>query len=58
MNKITVTFDRSQEDIPTMVVVREAYSYMRNQNEFYIENIITGDKACEIWDILTSKKED
>lgn len=47
MNKIIVTFDKSQEDIPTLVIAEEGWSYLNPS--IVVKNVITGDKAIQIW---------
>lgn len=54
MNKITVTFDKSQEDIPTLVVAEDSYGFL-NSN-LIIKNIISGEKAVKLWKELTEKE--
>jgi len=59
MSKIIVTFDNSQEDIPTLVVAEEGWSYLNPS--IVVKNVITGDKAIEIWSELKGlnrRKED
>ena len=50
MNKIIVTFDKSQEDIPTLVVAEEGWSYL--SPSIVVKNVITGDRAVQIWEEL------
>lgn len=50
MNKLIVTFDKSQEDIPTLVVAEEGWSYLNPS--IVVKNVITGDKAISIWNEL------
>lgn len=53
MQKCQVTFDRSNEDIPTLVVSREAYFSLMPGAE--VIKVITGDDAVRIWNELTGK---
>ena len=56
MNKIIVTYDKSNEDIPTLVVGREdGYSLLGGQS-LRIDKVITGQKAEDIWEELTGQK--
>ncbi len=50
MGRLTVTFDKSSEDIPTLIVVRDT-GYMFGDSVNII-NVITGDEAVEIWNKL------
>lgn len=54
MDKYVVTFDKSNEDIPTLVISRENY-FSIGGPMVDIVNIITGDEATRIWDSLTKK---
>ena len=49
MNKIIVTFDKSQEDIPTLVVAEEGWNYL--SPSIVVKNVITGDRAVH-WRVL------
>lgn len=53
MQKCQVTFDRSNEDIPTLVVYREAYFTLMPGTE--VIKVITGSDAERIWHELTGK---
>ena len=55
MNKIIVTFDKSQEDIPTLVVAEEGWSYL--SPSIVVKNVITGDRAVQIWEELKGMKK-
>ena len=55
MNKIIVTFDKSQEDIPTLVVAEEGWSYL--SPSIVVKNVITGDRAVQIWKELKGMKK-
>lgn len=50
MSKITVTFDKSSEDIPTLMIARDT-GYLFG-GAIDIINVITGDEAVEIWNRL------
>ena len=53
-NRIIVTFDKSQEDIPVLMTFRENYfSYLSNNPSINVINTITGDEANRIWNMLT-----
>ena len=56
MNKIIVTYDKSNEDIPTLVVGREDGYSLLGGVSFRIEKVITGQKAEDIWEDLTGEK--
>lgn len=45
---ITVTFDKTEEDIPCLCVTRQVFSLCGN--EIYVDKVITGEKAdrCEV----------
>lgn len=53
-DKLIITFDKSQEDIPTLVVAREGWSLLNPAME--VINIITGDDAIKIWEQLKEQK--
>ena len=55
MNKIIVTFNKSQEDIPTLVVAEEGWSYL--SPSIVVKNVITGDRAVQIWEELKGMKK-
>ena len=50
MNKYIVTFDKSNEDIPTLVVARESWFSLMPSTE--IVQVVTGDEAVRIWNKL------
>ena len=54
MSKYIVTFDKSNEDIPTLVVSKESFFALGPGMD--IIQVITGDEAINIWNKL-SKKE-
>lgn len=54
MNKLIITFDNSQEDIPTLIVAEEGWNILNPS--INITNVITGNKAIEIWEQLKGKK--
>lgn len=53
---ITVTFDKTEEDIPCLCVARQGFSLCGN--EMYIDKVITGERAEKLWDELTKFKAD
>lgn len=53
MQKCQVTFERSNEDIPTIVVSREAYFSLMPGAD--VVRVITGSDAERIWHELTGK---
>ena len=53
---ITVTFDKTEEDIPCLCVARQVFSLYGN--EMYIDKVITGERAERLWDELTKSKAD
>lgn len=53
MNKIIVTFDNSQEDVPVLVVAEEGWNILNPALK--VTNIITGNKAIEIWKQLKNE---
>ena len=57
-NRIIVTFDTSQEDIPVLMTFRENYfTYLSNNPSLNVINTITGDEANRIWNMLTKAGE-
>ena len=55
MNRYIVTFDKSNEDIPTLIVGRESYFSLNPGMD--IIRVVTGSEAVRIWNELTSKTE-
>lgn len=55
MNKYIVTFDKSNEDVPTLVVGRESFFALTQGMD--IINIITGEKAIKLFNELSGKAE-
>lgn len=55
MNKYVVTFDKSNEDIPTLIVSRESYFALSPGMD--ILSVITGDKAIRLFNELSGKTE-
>ena len=53
---ITVTFDKTEEDIPCLCVTRQVFFFFLN--EIYVDKVITGEKAERLWDELTKSKAD
>lgn len=53
---ITVSFDKTEEDIPCLCVARQVFSLYGN--EMYIDKVITGERAEKLWDELTKSKAD
>lgn len=49
-NRLIITLDKSQEDISTLVVAREGWSYLNPSID--VINVITGDDAIKIWEQL------
>ena len=58
MNKYYITFDMSQEDVPTLVVGREDGFYGLTGPGMDIINVITGAEAVRIWTELTKKAKE
>lgn len=56
MNGYIVTFDKSNEDIPTLVVSRECMFV--NGPGIDVIKVITGDEATKIWNKLGGKVEE
>lgn len=52
--KLIVTYDKSQEDVPVLVVGREGYGFGFNPSVNVIK-VITGDKAEQMYRNLTLK---
>lgn len=57
-DKFTVSFDKSDDDIPVLVVMREGYSSYLLGPSMNIKKVITGDRAQQLYNELTSKKEE
>ena len=53
MNKYIVTFDKSQEDIPTLVVARESLFDLAPGID--VLSVHTGDEAVRLWNQLSGK---
>lgn len=52
--RLIVTYDKSQEDVPVLVVGREGYGFSFNPSINVIK-VITGDKAEQMYRNLTLK---
>ena len=55
MNNYIISFDKSKNDVPTLVVMRESYLIYPFDPTIEVVNIITGDKAVRIFEELTKK---
>lgn len=53
-DKLIITFDKSAEDIPVLVVAKEGFSWSL-QPSMNIINMITGDNAVALYEQLTHK---
>lgn len=56
MNELILTYDKSNEDIPTLVVGRKDGYSLFGDTRIRIEKVITGQKAEDIWEDLTGEK--
>ena len=56
MNKLIITFDKSQEDVPTLVVSEEGWNILNPC--INVTNVITGNKAIELWKQLKERNND
>lgn len=57
-DRLIITFEKSQEDIPVLIVGRENHmAYITGGPSLTIINTFTGDKAIEIWNTLENKIE-
>ncbi len=54
MDKYVVSFDKSNEDIPVLIISRENYFSIGGPT-VDIVNVITGEEAVRIWEDLTKK---
>lgn len=50
--RLIVTFDKSQEDIPVLLIGHENLFNFGGGPNFIIDNMLTGTKAVEIWNEL------
>ena len=58
-NKIFITFDKSQEDIPVLTTfIENQFSMFGSGPSVTITNVITGDEAVDIWNRLNNKKKE
>lgn len=55
MNRYIVTFDKSNEDIPTLIVARETFLSITPGMD--IIRVITGPEAEKLWNVLSGKAE-
>ena len=54
-NKIFITFDKSQEDIPVLTTfIENQFSMFDSGSSVTITNVITGDEAVDIWNRLNN----
>ena len=51
-----ISFDKSNEDIPTLIVASNEYSWF-GQPGMRVINVITGQEAVDIFNKLTKKAE-
>ena len=57
-NRLIITFEKSQEDIPVLIVGMENHmAYITGGPSLTIINMFTGDKAVEIWNTLENKRK-
>lgn len=57
MNKtLTLTFDKSQNDIPVLVVSKKSTSFLSSEVNITVERVITGDEALLVWNLITGEK--
>lgn len=54
MDKYLVTFEKSNEGVPVLIISRESY-FPIGGPAVDIVNVITGDEATRIWSDLTKK---
>lgn len=55
--KYYITFDNSQDDTPVLVVGKENSGYFLSSPTIDITNVITGNRAVELWDELTKNEK-
>lgn len=55
MNKVIVTYDRSNEDIPTLIIARDTVGIFSPGID--VVKILTGKQAVDLWDKLTEKED-
>lgn len=56
--RLIITFDKSQEDVPVLMIFREnQFAYLNNTPMISVVNTITGNRAVEIWNELNHKKK-
>ena len=53
-NKFYITFDKSQEDIPTLIVFADT-GWAFGGTSLRVLNTITGDRAVQMWEELKGK---
>lgn len=60
LNKFFITFDKSQEDIPVLIVGQDDgyYGILGNTPSIKVVNVITGDRAVKMWEELTVKAKE
>ena len=56
MSDLIITFDKSSNDVPVLVVTRKGFSFL-DSNSLNIINIFTGEEAEQLYKLLTQKKE-
>lgn len=56
MNKVIVTYDKSNEDIPTLIIARDNIGFLSPGID--VIKILTGRQAVDLWDRLTEKEGD
>lgn len=53
---LTLTFEKSQNDIPVIVVSTKNTFLFSTEPTIKIERVITGDEALRVWSLITGEK--
>lgn len=57
MGNLVISYEKSNKDVPVLVVARENSGYFMGSTGHIILKTFTGDEATELYRKLTSKEE-
>ena len=57
-NKLIVSFDKSANDEPVLIVATESVGFLYGSSSFNVRNVITGDDAVKMYNLLMNMKEE
>lgn len=57
-SRLLISYDKSQQDIPVLIVARECMTIFGSNPDVSIKKVITGKDASYVWDLLNNKDGD